>query len=166
MLTQKRLKELFSYDPETGLFTRLVARGGYKAGEILAGCPSPFHPAIRIDRVLYFAHRLAWLYMTGAFPVHEIDHKDTDPTDNRFSNLREATGAQNRQNLRRPRKDNTFGFLGVTFIKKNGLWRAQISVGGDHKYLGEFTTREQAYDAYLAAKVRLHPYQTLVDKAA
>jgi hypothetical protein len=64
--------------------------------------------------VLYREHRLAWLYMTGEWPTHEIDHINGDRVDNRFCNLREATASENRWNSRK-RVNNTSGYKGVSW---------------------------------------------------
>jgi hypothetical protein len=86
--------------------------------------------------------------MTGRFPDLEIDHIDQDGTHNRWTNLREATSAQNSANSRRLR-NNKCGFKGVSQHGKS--WRADIKPNGHHIYLGTFPTREAAHAAYLEA---------------
>lgn len=99
--------------------------------------------------------------MTGEWPAHQIDHEDTDKSNNRWVNLRVATNAQNKQNIRKARSDNKCGLLGV--CRDGGRWRAQIKVLYRNKHLGSFASPEQAHAAYLEAKARLHPFQTLTD---
>lgn len=144
MLTAQRLRELLSYDPKTGEFTRRGARAGTLRPD--------GRRQLAVDGKIYLEHRLAWLYMTGAFPTYGVDHRDGDPSNNRWKNLREATPAQNNQNL-----DARHGLRGVT--KFRGKWQAQINV--DHKfvYLGLFDSPELAHEAYLAAKAKLHTFQ-------
>lgn len=73
-LTQSRLKELLHYDPETGVFTRRTTRGGCASGTI-AGTPHVAgYRSLYVDRAHYLAHRLSFLYMTGAFPKGDVDH--------------------------------------------------------------------------------------------
>jgi hypothetical protein len=89
-----RVRELLDYWPETGIFTwRVDRRGGNggilkKAGTV-AGTFSKTHRylIIQVDGRLYGAHRLAWLWMTSEWPAHQIDHKDTDRSNNRWNNL-------------------------------------------------------------------------------
>lgn len=153
-LTQQRLKELFKYDPETGAFTRRVGRGSAKAGAIAGYRRRQGYLMIRVGRHLYYAHRLVWLYMHGKWPDDQIDHINGVRDDNRLSNLREATPAQNMQNMRN-KKD---GLPGSYRDKKSGRWVSRIGVGGEVRYLGRFDTAEEAHEAYARAKVELHPF--------
>jgi hypothetical protein len=61
----------------------------------------------------YLGHRLAWLYMVGVWPDDEIDHWNRDPSDNRFTNLRDATHAKNGFNSGK-RSNNSSGRKGVS----------------------------------------------------
>lgn len=163
-LSAERLRELLHYDHETGVFTRRVTVAhNAKAGDV-AGClHSDGCIVIRIDRRLYKAHGLAWLYMTGEVAAGDIDHKYGIRNDNRWSELRPVSHGQNMQNQRRARVDNQVGMLGVS--PSRGRWKAQIKVDGKNKFIGRFDTPEAAHTAYLEAKVRLHPFQTLVELA-
>src|ERR1700738_4035243 len=98
-LTAEHLRELLNYDPDTGEFRRRASRGGEAAGT-LAGCPRRpgGYRIICVDRVIFLAHRLAWLHSYGVWPTKDIDHIDGDKTNNRIANLREATPAQNVMN--------------------------------------------------------------------
>lgn len=114
-LTAERLRKLLHYDPETGEFTRLHDRGKrFKAGSV-SGCldHSTGYWRVRIDDCLYHGHRLAFLYMTGEWPKHEVDHMNGRRSDNRWSNLRDVASSVNQQNQRRARADNKCGDLGV-----------------------------------------------------
>jgi hypothetical protein len=107
----------------------------------------------------YYAHRLAFLYMTGEWPPNEVDHLNGIRDDNRWANLRLATVSLNRQNQRRPRRDNTTGYLGVMV---NGAgFAARIMVDGKKFNLGTFKTPQEAHEVYLTAKRRLHKGGTL-----
>lgn len=156
MLTQARLKELLHYDPETGVFTWLVRRGPMAAGSVAGSAylkrkDGDLYITITVDgHCFQNAARLAWLYMTGIIPVEQVDHKNRQPLDNRWRNLRLATPGQNQAN-KGVRKDNTSGYVGVAFIPEKGKWRARLSVDGRHKYLGYFPDPEQASAAYRKA---------------
>lgn len=94
MITQTRLKELFRYRPETGLFYRLTSRGGFKVGTVAGSSHKDGYKHIYIDGKHYLCHRLAFLYMTGEMPEF-VDHKDRDRSNNKWDNLREATQRTN-----------------------------------------------------------------------
>ena len=87
-----------------------------------------------------------------------IDHINGIKTDNRICNLREATDQENKQNISKPRKDNTSGFLGVSFRADRQKWRALISHNGRYIHLGHFHTPEEACMAYKKAKCFYHPF--------
>lgn len=94
MITQQRLKELFEYTPDTGLFIRKIRVGNQIAGNIAGSLKKDGYVYIKIDSKPYKAHRLAFLYMEGYMP-EEVDHINRDCSDNRWCNLR----ASNRQML-------------------------------------------------------------------
>jgi outer membrane protein assembly factor BamB len=148
MLTQERLKELLSYDPETGEFKWLVQISNRVPKGSLAGSlhHTGYHH-IRIDKRCYSAHRLAWLYVKGVWPIACLDHKDTDKANNRFINLREATTRENALNVTL-NSNNTSGYKGVSFDKATGKYKAYVGVAGKKKRLGSFVTAELASEAY------------------
>jgi hypothetical protein len=111
-LTQERLKEVVSYDPETGKFLPVSRRRRITPGRPLGSIRSHGYRMLAVDGVRYYAHRLAWLYMTGAWPAGSIDHANTDRADNRWANLRQATPSQNGANTVRQAR-NKSGFKGV-----------------------------------------------------
>jgi len=157
-LTQEYLKSILNYCPETGVFTRLVPVGcRAKVGDIAGSADKKGYRLIGISGKTYKAHRLAWLYMTGTLPSKQIDHIDGEKSNNRFSNLREATNAQNQSN--RPVSQNSkSGYKGVYLVKWNRErpWMAQIKVMGKDTYLGVFKTKELAHAAYCKAAEKHH----------
>ncbi len=151
-LTAERLREVLSYDPETGIFTRLIDRGKFKAGE-RAGSVSPTgYRVIGVDRALVLEHRLAWLCVYGEWPDGEIDHINRIRVDNRIENLRLAHG----QNARNIVGRGASGFKGVYQFKPGQKWRARIFYDGKLRHLGSFDTPEEAHAAYCAAAIRHH----------
>lgn len=162
-ITLAHLRELLEYFPESGLFIWRVSRGRFgntcKAGGI-AGCLRPNgYIVIEIDGRNYRAHRLAFFYMTGAWPKDQIDHRDTNKANNKWANLREATHAENLQNLRKAHGDNlSCELLGVSWSKHAQKWLAQIQIDGKKQFIGYFHTAETAHVAYLETKRRLHPF--------
>lgn len=120
------------YDPETGVFTWLVAPSGRSAGAIAGGSKSNGYVRIKLDGKMYQAHRLAWntLHPDDLIcPDEEIDHINHDRTDNRGVNLRKVSKAENMRNKSLYRR-NTYGITGVGFMPEFSLWRARIRVDG------------------------------------
>lgn len=156
-LTQERLKQLFHYDPLTGIFTRLTTTSPRAIAGDIAGCQTQGYTVFRVDGTLHRAHRLAWLYMTGEWATDDIDHRNRVRSDNRWVNLRAATRGQNLQNSSK-RKDNKCGITGVDFDTKRSKWRAQIAVDKRHIHLGRFDTKDAAALAYRQAKAKLHQF--------
>lgn len=157
ILTQARLQELLHYDLETGVFTWKVNRSGTaKAGTRAGTANTSGHIQIMADRKMHLGHKLAWLYVTGEFPSTFMDHINRDPADNRFSNLRLCTHAQNMQNKGRYR-NNTTGVPGV-YPAPSGRWKAAIGVGGKFRSLGTHPTFEAAVAARQAAQAAHHAF--------
>ena len=116
MITQKELKDLLHYDPETGVFTWLKSGKGRKANGETRGLTNGYF-TIRINWRQYKAHRLAWLYVYGVWPKGQIDHINHNTTDNRIANLREVTNQENHRNMSLS-KNNTSGVTGVYWGKQ------------------------------------------------
>lgn len=157
MITQERLKELLDYDPGTGLFTRRIGRGGEAAGSVAGTTNNDGYVRIHIDKKLYRAHRLAWLYIHGEFPPNQIDHINRQRSDNRIENLRPSTQRENNQNQSKPRS-NTSGVVGVHWYKRIGKWQAYIMLNKRNIHLGYFDSLEEAAAARAAAKAKLHTF--------
>lgn len=160
MITQERLKELLHYDPETGVLTWTKATSNRIAvGDVAGNIGVPGYIDIRVDGVLYKAHRLAVLWMTGSFPEADTDHINGMRADNRWVNLRCVPRLINGQNHRKADVDSRTGVLGVT--KSGNRFKAQIGACGKNYYLGCFGCPELAHAAYIKAKRDLHPGGTL-----
>lgn len=160
-ITAERLRELLHYDPETGVLSRRVRVGCAQAGRQLGTTHHGYLVASVGDR-LYRVHRLIWLYVHGSWPRGFIDHINGERADNRIANLRDATASINAQNIRACRRDNkATGRLGVGFDPRDGRYRAKIGHQGRQKYLGSFSTADEAHAAYVEAKRRLHEGCTL-----
>lgn len=136
-LTQKELKRRFHYDPDTGAFTRLVTvcpRG--KAGDTV-GTLNYGYLFTKINYRRYRLHRLAFLYMNGAFPPDQTDHINHIRTDNRWGNLRHATNQDNGKN-QKMHSTNTSGHVGIHWFKPTKKWQSRIYVNKKHIHLGYF----------------------------
>jgi hypothetical protein len=138
MITQDALKELLSYNPETGDFTWLKAiTNSIRVGGLAGTCNNLGYWKIKIFGKLYGAHRLAWLYTYGSFPPDQTDHINGRRDDNRIENLRAVTNSENTRNGKR-RYTNTSGVTGVRWRKQDQSWQAQISDKGKQLHLGLF----------------------------
>lgn len=163
ILTAERLREVLNYNPETGAFTRRWIVGSSVKVGVQAGAIEPSgYRKIVVDEGKHFAHRLAWLHVTGAWPEHCIDHINGIKSDNRFVNLRDVQHAINVQNRRKVKTGSSSGILGVSPTGRvANPWRAVIGLNGSKFCLGSFPTQELAYAAYIEAKRRLHPGCTI-----
>lgn len=142
MLNQETLKRHLSYDASTGLFTRLVAKSNsIKVGDIAGSKDKNGYITLMVEGKLYKGHRLAWLYMHGNWPMHEIDHINGKKDDNRLCNLRDVEKWVNQHN-RGANKTNTSGFKGVG--RKGKKWSAVIKINKKTHWLGVFETAELA----------------------
>lgn len=95
-----------------------------------------------IYKVKLLKHRVLWCMRYGYWP-EEIDHINGDKSDNRITNLREASRVINQRNYPKI-STNTSGKTGVHFRKKEGLWVAYIGNGFGNETLGYFKSKEDA----------------------
>ena len=165
-LTAERLRDLLSYDLETGDFRwRIRTSNCIHVGDV-AGCQNTnCYLQIRVDRRLYLAHRLAWLYVHGRWPNAELDHRNGVRTDNRIENLREATRSENCQNIGRSPRSAT-GHKGVYCRPDKKKWWARIQLSGKKHYLGSFDSLDAAVEARSRAKAELHTFQPVGRESA
>ena len=162
ILDSTRIREILDYNPDTGEFYWKIKSNkrapiGAKAGGITNGG----YGYISYLNKRYSMSHLAWIHFYGKPPLMYLDHINGNRFDNRISNLREATPAENMQNIRKAPKNSSHGFLGAYFDKDKNLWRSKIRVNGAKKSLGYFKTPEEASTAYIAAKRQYHPFNTL-----
>jgi len=156
MITQEKLKEILSYDPASGNFVRLVApHNSVKVGDVAGTLHPEGYILIKVDGKRYRAHRLAWLYVHGVFPPDQIDHINGVRADNRLSNLRPATNAENQRN-RGATANNKSGHKGVRWHPRDRKWLAQIALHGVQTHLGLFDDINDAIAAYAAGVAKYH----------
>ena len=155
-MQQQELKELLDYHPDTGEFFWKVRPSNRVQVGAKAGNKSNGYILIRVKGILHYAHRLAFLYMTGSWPTHLVDHDNHNRSDNRWSNLKQADTVQNQRNCSLSR-NNISGINGVHWEKRRQKWRAVISVNYTNKFLGDFSELADAIAARQAANT-LHGF--------
>lgn len=159
----KILKQLV-YNKHTGKFYWALTKNQNAIKGEEAGCiQKNGYIAIGISGKKYYAHRLAWLFITGDWPINHIDHLDGDRTNNKWVNLRDVSQKINNQNIRKPMSRSAVPLLGVfkTCSGEKKPYRAMININNKSKYLGTFDTAEEAHLAYLKAKRKYHEGCTL-----
>jgi hypothetical protein len=154
-LSKARACELVSYDAESGIFIRLKSRKNW-VGKQAGKTDSQGHRQILLDGTVYQAHRVAWLIMTGMWPSMEIDHKDGNPANNSWANLRLATRVQNLRN-KGCDSDSKTGIKGVCLVmwKKSTRWRVSVS-GDDGRRVSHFKCFGQAVKHAKRLRAELH----------
>lgn len=159
-LTAERARELLDYEPDTGLLwwkprQTVTGRWFLKEAKIAGGGNGDGYIVVRIDRHLYYAHRVIFLMMTGEWPPEQVDHRELSRSDNRWDFMRAATNTENNQN-RPARRDNRIGLKGVCLATDGGAFTATITVNGKQMHLGRFSSAQDAYAAYCVAADRYH----------
>jgi hypothetical protein len=103
----------------------------------------------RIWDKTYHGHRVAWAVYYAEWP-DVIDHINGNRSDNRMTNLRSVTKAENAR-----RKIQKVEMSGVNFCTRRNLWRARITFNYQEKHLGYFTTKDAAIAARETANASL-----------
>ena len=161
MMNVETLRELLSYNPETGdLFWNIRMSDKVRSGDKAGSKRKDGYIAINVRGFRLTAHRVAWAIHTGEWPKRNIDHINGNPGDNRIANLRDVSQRENIQNLYKAKSHNKVGFLGVSRDKNK--FSARIVVDGKQIRLGRFKTPEEAHATYIAAKLEHHVPQAAI----
>lgn len=150
-LSVDRMRQLFSYNPETGIVANRITRGNARAGEQAGTLRADGYRRISVDGIHVRAHNLAWALHHGRWPVEILDHINLVKSDDRLVNLREATYSLNNHN--RIFGQNKTGFPGVSKVQRH--FEARIWENGKSRRLGSFQTPQAAHAAYSAEKSRI-----------
>lgn len=148
------LGDWLDYNPNTGVFIWLQNRKRAKAGTVAGYIAHGGYLYIKIFQKIYLAHRLAFLFMNEQYPDFMVDHINGDRTDNRWCNLRPASGAQNNANSA-TRKNSVSGLKGVSWFRHQEKWRARIRSNGKQATIGYFDCPAAAHFAYQVAADKL-----------
>jgi hypothetical protein len=148
MIQLERLKNILSFNPDTGIFVwKESTAHRTKVGSVAGAVSVKGYVKIQVDRRLYAAHRLAWFYHYGEWPDGIVDHINRNRSDNRIANLRVVSASQNMRNCGL-RSTNTSGYKGVSYFAHRKKWAAQIRIHGENWVVGMFDTPEAAAAAY------------------
>ena len=156
-LTQERLQQLYTYDPDTGL---LMSRRHNRT----VGYNHNGYLVVELEKKHIRIHRIVWMIVHDRWPNPMLDHINGNRKDNRLCNLREVTSKQNLENRGAsitksglPRS----GYKGVHWNRFTKKWVA--SIGHDKKviYLGSFTDPQKAFFAYRQVAQKLHTHNEI-----
>ena len=153
-LTQARLFEVLFYNSRSGLFYWNLRTRTDLNGKVAGKINPNGYRQIKVDQRYYYAHRLAFLYMTGRWPTDQIDHKNRIKDDNRWDNLREATPAQNSQNAYK-KKVGVSGHRWV-YPRPEGGFAVFVKDHGHQVYLGTFGNKKEAINVAMCAIKQRH----------
>ena len=146
-INQKLVRHLFTYDAETGSFSRRITTGSTsRQGDVIRTTNASGYVVVGIKKQKYYVHRLIWLYVYGVMPVNQIDHINHKQSDNRLCNLRDVTQLENNRNQPKQSRNKS----GATGVVWNGLinkWVASIGINGESLHLGVFKKKKKAKKA-------------------
>ena len=161
IITHEELKLHFYYDTDSGVFIRKSCRDSHGnlikcKYEVVGTNGSRGYKRVSINGKRYLLHKLAIFYVSGIYPVDEVDHIDGDTSNNKYENLRYVGKSENRKNLKLY-KNNKSGFTGV--CKKDGKYFAQAQFENETYFRGYFDTIEEAVCARidLNEELKFHP---------
>lgn len=138
--TQEELDDIarhFSYDPETGVLTRL------STGKPVGAPNEKGYLRFEHKTKIYRVHTVGFALANRAWPKSQLDHVNRDPADNRLCNLREASDEKNKMN-RLAQTNSKSGVRGVYYDKSKKRWRAETNFDGQKQLHGTFKTKEAA----------------------
>lgn len=160
----KLIRSRFYYEPDTGIlyFRERVFKNPSPRNKQwntrFAGKEAGFlntngYLRVSLEGKQYYIHQIAFMIMKDYIP-EEVDHKDLNKQNNKWSNLREATRAKNLQNNFK-RKNNKTKLKGVSWSKSNNCWRMDITYN-KQKFYSYHPTKQKAYQAYCEMSAKLH----------
>jgi len=121
------LNELLEYNPDTGILTWKISRGGWIIKGKEAGCKSRGYREVQIAGKSYKSHRIIWKMVYGNDPDVDkvIDHINQVKDDNRICNLRVVTVTENNMNGG-PGKPGVTGISSITWHKRDKAYRVRV----------------------------------------
>ena len=160
-LTAAMVRRIFSYDPETGSLT-WREKSHPMSNQVVgreAGCRrNKGYRFVGVGKRRYFCHRVIWLWMTGSWPLNQLDHRDGDGGNNRWANLREATQAENNENLKCFVTSRT-GYPGIRYRPEMDKFQVRVTKAGVTHHLGSFKSLDEAIAVRRTEKEKLHKFE-------
>jgi len=153
-ITADYARQLLNYNPETGRLRRVLT-SGQLSNRYADSQKRNGYRYVKLKGRRYAAHQLVWLLHYGVAPCGIVDHVNRDRQDNRVTNLRVVTAAENAQNAG-IRADNASGYRGVCWHKRTKTWQVRIRAQGEHKFVGHFRVLSEAIEARREAEQLLH----------
>ena len=152
------LKDIWNYDPRTGVFRwKVHASRKCRAGTIAGSNKEARYGSCYIElcykQERYLAHRVAWAFVNGDWPSLDIDHKNGDKADNRIANLRLATRSQNIAH-KSVNAHSLTGVKGVYRDKRDGRFYPYLDTKHGRVALGGFASLDAAGKAREIAEKR------------
>lgn len=163
-LSLAEVQSLIDYDPATGemiwrrregLVGKAAAWNTRYAGTAIRVIDNKGYICVQVYRKKYRGHRVVWLLHYGTWPSLDLDHINGIKHDNRISNLREATVAQNGYNVGLTSR-NSSGVRGVFWHATARKWQAGIRAEGSDIYLGLFVHLSDAAKARRDAEAKYY----------
>ena len=142
------IRDYIRYEPETGKLYRSAPRPKIRVGDEAGTLHHSGYRHIKFNNKLMNAHRIAWFLHYSEDPNGEIDHINGIKDDNRIENLRVVSHRENTHNRVEHRNG---GLPGCYFNKQHRKWMARIWIDGKCKYIGVFSNKQDAHEAYLNA---------------
>ena len=155
MLTKEQAEKFVAYDQDSGVLTWKYDNKYHKIGDVAGHNNGSGYLSIRLNGRPYLVHRVAWLLMMGKFPDGQLDHKNLDKEDNRWSNLRGATPTLNQANTEK-RSNNTSGFKCVYWDNRYCKWRVRMWIGNHFRSMGSYISKHEAHAAYCEVAQRVY----------
>ena len=152
-LTQELVKSLFNYRDGILYWKKIDVKNQVKIGDKAGTLNDGRYYRTKINIGLHYNHRIIFLYHHGYLPK-QIDHIDQNKLNNKIENLREATHSQNGMN-RKSCKNTSSKYKGVSWIKCDNMWIAQIGMNNKLEYIDRFKSEIEAALAYNKCAIKL-----------
>ena len=144
----EEIQRRYTYNPETGTLCWRINQRCAKAGSPAGSVYSNGYLMVYVAGQPALAHRVAWVLVTGEEPPDVIDHKDRNPLNNAWDNLRASSMRLNQGN-----RTHTRGRKLPMGVRKQGnKYAARMTQRGTSIHLGTFSTIPEAEAAYRKAK--------------